>query len=37
MANFEVAYKRTEKFEGKNVYTKTPGDAGGLNLNLAKP
>ena len=29
MADFNVAYKRTEKFEGKNVYTKTPGDAGG--------
>lgn len=29
MADFNVAYKRTEKFEDKNVYTKTPGDAGG--------
>lgn len=29
MANFEEAFARTEKFEGKNIWTKTEGDAGG--------
>lgn len=29
MANFEIAYRRTEGYEGRNVYTITPGDAGG--------
>lgn len=29
MAKFKIAFERTEKFEGKNVYTKTPGDKGG--------
>lgn len=29
MANFEIAYNRTERHEGRNVYTQTPGDAGG--------
>lgn len=29
MANFEKAFARTEKFEGKNIWTKTDGDAGG--------
>lgn len=29
MADFEKAFARTEKFEGVNVYTKTPGDSGG--------
>jgi len=29
MANFEIAFKCTEKFEGKNVWTKIDGDLGG--------
>lgn len=29
MADFLAAYKRTENFEGDNIYTKTPGDSGG--------
>lgn len=29
MADFNIAHKRTDKFEGKNIYTKTPGDSGG--------
>lgn len=29
MANFEIAFRRTEKYEGRNVYTQTVGDAGG--------
>ncbi len=29
MANFEIAFKRTEKAEGRNIYTVTPQDAGG--------
>ncbi len=29
MANFEIAFKRTEKAEGRNIYTNTPNDAGG--------
>lgn len=29
MADFKKAFDRTEKFEGKNVWTNTSGDAGG--------
>lgn len=29
MANFEEAFLKTEKHEGKNVWTKTAGDTGG--------
>lgn len=29
MADFKIAFERTEKFEGKNIWTKTPGDKGG--------
>lgn len=29
MADFKIAFKRTEGFEGKNIYTKTKNDAGG--------
>lgn len=29
MANFEEAFRRTEKFEGKNIWTKIDGDSGG--------
>jgi len=29
MANFEIAFNKTEKAEGKNIYTVTPNDAGG--------
>lgn len=29
MADFLTAFQRTEKNEGKNIWTKTPGDAGG--------
>ena len=29
MANFEISFNRTEKFEGKNVWTKISGDTGG--------
>lgn len=29
MADFNIAFKRTERFEGKNVYTKTKNDSGG--------
>jgi lysozyme family protein len=28
MADFETAFTRTEKFEGKNVWTKIDGDSG---------
>lgn len=28
MAIFEIAFKRTEKFEGANIWTNTPGDSG---------
>jgi lysozyme family protein len=28
MANFEIAFNRTEKFEGKNVWTNIDGDSG---------
>lgn len=28
MANFENAFLRTEKFEGKNIWTKIDGDSG---------
>lgn len=29
MADFLTAFQRTEKNEGKNIWTKMPGDAGG--------
>lgn len=29
MADFKKAYNRTDAFEGKNVYSITPGDLGG--------
>lgn len=29
MADFLTAFSRTEKREGKDIWTKTPGDAGG--------
>jgi len=28
MADFDTAFNRTEKFEGKDIWTNTPGDSG---------
>lgn len=28
MADFQIAFKLTEKFEGANIWTNTPGDSG---------